>query len=41
MEARGFGRSGRTRMPAPRWTALDRGALVLAALVVAGAALWA
>jgi energy-coupling factor transporter transmembrane protein EcfT len=41
MEARGFGRPGRTRMPAPRWTALDRGALVLAALVVAGAALWA
>lgn len=40
MEARGFGRPGRTRAPRPGWRWRDRGAAALAiALVVAGA-LW-
>jgi energy-coupling factor transport system permease protein len=38
MEARGYGRPGRTRAPRPAWTALDRVALVLAVLIVAVAA---
>jgi energy-coupling factor transport system permease protein len=40
MEARGFGRAGRTRAPRPRWTRLDRAALPLAFLLVAGGAAW-
>jgi energy-coupling factor transport system permease protein len=40
MEARGYGRPGRTRTPRAAWTALDRGALVLAAAVVVVGALW-
>jgi len=39
MEARGFGRAGRTRVPPPRWTARDRLALAAAALIAIGA-LW-
>jgi energy-coupling factor transporter transmembrane protein EcfT len=39
MEARGFGRTGRTRVPTPAWTAPDRLVLALAALFVV-AALW-
>ena len=39
MEARGFGRAGRTRAPSAPWTRLDRAALVAAALLVVGA-LW-
>lgn len=37
MEARGYGRPGRTRAPQPSWTALDRLALVLAPAIVAAA----
>jgi len=40
MEARGFGRPGRTRLPGPAWNALDRAALVAAVLLAAGAFLW-
>jgi energy-coupling factor transport system permease protein len=40
MEARGFGREGRTRAPRPRWTRLDRAALPLALLLVVGGAAW-
>ena len=40
MEARGFGRRGRTRAPSPPWTALDRLAIVAAVAVVAMGALW-
>jgi energy-coupling factor transport system permease protein len=40
MEARGFGRPGRTRVPAPPWTALDLGAVAAAAALVAVGALW-
>jgi energy-coupling factor transport system permease protein len=40
MEARGFGRPGRTRVPAPPWTRLDRAALVLAVGAVSVGALW-
>jgi energy-coupling factor transport system permease protein len=39
MEARGFGRPGRTRVPPPAWTLVDRLALVAAALIAVGA-LW-
>jgi energy-coupling factor transport system permease protein len=39
MEARGFGRTGRTRAPSPPWTALDRLAVAGAALILVGA-LW-
>jgi energy-coupling factor transport system permease protein len=39
MEARGFGRPGRTRLPQPAWTGLDR-ATVAAALVLIGGAVW-
>jgi energy-coupling factor transporter transmembrane protein EcfT len=38
MEARGFSRPGRTRMPSPPWSLLDRLVVVLAPLVVLGAA---
>jgi energy-coupling factor transport system permease protein len=37
MEARGFGRAGRTRAPSPPWTRLDRLTLAAAALLVVGA----
>lgn len=40
MEARGFGRPGRTRAPSPAWSSLDRLALAGAALVVMSGALW-
>lgn len=40
MEARGFGRAGRTRVPAPAWTAVDRLAIAAAVLVVIGGVLW-
>ena len=39
MEARGFGRAGRTRVPPPPWTLVDRLALVAAVLIAVGA-LW-
>jgi energy-coupling factor transport system permease protein len=39
MEARGFGRAGRTRVPPPPWTARDRLALAAAAAIAIGA-LW-
>ena len=39
MEARGFGRTGRTRAPMPPWTRLDRLALAVAAALLVGA-LW-
>ncbi len=37
MEARGFGRAGRTRAPSAPWTGLDRLGLAAAALLVIGA----
>jgi energy-coupling factor transport system permease protein len=37
MEARGFGRAGRTRMEQPRWSRLDRAAIVAAPLLAIGA----
>jgi energy-coupling factor transport system permease protein len=40
MEARGFGRPGRTRAPSPPWTRLDRLAIAGAGLIVLGGALW-
>jgi energy-coupling factor transport system permease protein len=40
MEARGYGRSGRTRAPLPRWRLRDRLALVAAVAVVVVGALW-
>ena len=40
MEARGFGRGGRTRAAPPRWTGVDRAAVVLAPVLVLGALLW-
>jgi energy-coupling factor transport system permease protein len=40
MEARGFGRPGRTRAPSPPWTSLDRLVLAATGLVVLGGALW-
>lgn len=39
MEARGFGRPGRTRAPTPPWTLVDKLAVVAAPLLAAGA-LW-
>jgi energy-coupling factor transport system permease protein len=39
MEARGFGRAGRTRAPRPPWTRRDRLALAAAVLLLVGA-LW-
>ena len=39
MEARGFGRPGRTRTPTPPWTRLDMFVIALAPLVALGA-LW-
>ncbi|MBD0291005.1 MAG: energy-coupling factor transporter transmembrane protein EcfT [Thermoleophilia bacterium] len=40
MEARGFGRAGRTVAPSTPWTGGDRGALALAALLPVLGALW-
>jgi energy-coupling factor transport system permease protein len=40
MEARGFGRGGHTRAPAPAWTQLDRLAVASAPLVAIVGALW-
>ncbi len=40
MEARGYGRPGRTSAPRPGWTVLDRVALAGAVAVVAIGALW-
>jgi energy-coupling factor transport system permease protein len=40
MEARGFGRAGRTRAPSPPWSALDRVALLGALVVLVGGVLW-
>jgi energy-coupling factor transport system permease protein len=40
MEARGFGRPGRTRAPSPRWSSWDRLALGGALLLVVGGVLW-
>jgi energy-coupling factor transport system permease protein len=40
MEARGYGRAGRTRAPRPPWTAIDHVALVGAVAIVAVGALW-
>ena len=40
MEARGYGRPGGTRLPAPAWGALDRACLVLAPAVAVAGALW-
>jgi energy-coupling factor transport system permease protein len=40
MEARGFGRAGRTRAPSPPWSAWDHLALTAAALVVLAGVLW-
>ncbi len=40
MEARGFGRPGRTRVPPPPWRALDAAALALAGAAVVVGALW-
>src|SRR5262249_3000143 len=40
MEARGFGRPGRTRLPSPPWTALDRATLLAVPLLVIGGFLW-
>lgn len=40
MEARGFGRAGRTRAPGPAWSRLDRAALATAPVLVLGGALW-
>ncbi len=40
MEARGFGRPGRTRMPQPAWSAIDRVAVVAGAGLVVGAVVW-
>jgi energy-coupling factor transport system permease protein len=40
MEARGFGRPGRTRAPSPPWSNRDRVALAGAALAVLAGVLW-
>jgi energy-coupling factor transport system permease protein len=40
MEARGYGRPGATRTPRQAWGARERGALLLAGLLVAIGALW-
>jgi energy-coupling factor transport system permease protein len=40
MEARGFGRPGRTRAPSPPWSALDLFAIAAAVAVVVMGALW-
>jgi energy-coupling factor transport system permease protein len=40
MEARGYGRPGRTRRPGARWSCWDRAALAGAVLLVIGGVLW-
>ena len=40
MEARGYGRPGRTRVAQPAWTLDEKGALALAVVLVAAGALW-
>jgi energy-coupling factor transporter transmembrane protein EcfT len=40
MEARGYGRPGRTRAPGAPWRAIDRVALAAAVAVVVVGALW-
>jgi energy-coupling factor transport system permease protein len=40
MEARGFGRPGRTRVPPPPWRLPDYGAVALSLTAIAVAALW-
>lgn len=40
MEARGFGRPGRTRLPRAGWTKVDRIAVGLAVVVVVAGAVW-
>jgi energy-coupling factor transport system permease protein len=40
MEARGYGRPGRTRAPRPPWSWLDRLAVPAAAAIVVVGALW-
>jgi energy-coupling factor transport system permease protein len=40
MEARGYGRAGRTRAPRPPWSRLDHAALVLAVALIVVGALW-
>ena len=40
MEARGYGRAGRTRAPRPPWRIRDRAALVVAVAIVVVGALW-
>jgi energy-coupling factor transport system permease protein len=40
MEARGYGRPGATRLPQPAWGTRERGALILACLLVAIGVLW-
>jgi energy-coupling factor transport system permease protein len=40
MEARGFGRPGRTRVPRAAWTWLDRLAVAAGAVLVGAAAAW-
>jgi energy-coupling factor transport system permease protein len=40
MEARGYGRAGRTRIPSPPWRVADRLAIVGAVALVAVGALW-
>jgi energy-coupling factor transport system permease protein len=40
MEARGYGRAGRTSIPRPRWRVRDSIAVVVAAAIVAAGALW-
>ena len=40
MEARGYGRAGRTRAPRPGWHAIDYAALAASAAIVAVGVLW-
>jgi energy-coupling factor transport system permease protein len=40
MEARGFGRPGRTRAPSPPWTTVDRVAIAGSVLIVVAGVLW-
>jgi energy-coupling factor transport system permease protein len=40
MEARGFGRPGKTNLPGPSWTLLDWAAVGGAAAIVLGGFLW-